>query len=105
MSDIKFTTPGPFIVTTNDSDEIIVVSINGHGSIIKTVAVCGHVDVDSEDESLANAALFATSRDMLDALIDIQVMVSNPESVDLEFINEIISNVFSRLANEAGEEI
>lgn len=102
---IKSTTPGEFIVTTNDEDQILVVATNEQTGASKVIANCGRMDSDDGDEFLANAALFATSRDMLDALIEVQTELNTAKVIDIEKINEIICQVFAKLANEAGEEL
>lgn len=113
---VKQTTPGPWIVTTTDDDEIIVVQINKHQSIQKRIALVGQMDVNfdvegdkviysAENEALSNAALIAIAPEMLDALIAIQEAI-NPAyecEIDLTAMNTMISDVFTRLAIEAGE--
>jgi hypothetical protein len=113
---IKMTTPGEWIVTTSDEvpmSKIKVVSVNEHGSIQKDIAIVGKILIDNstdpltaeEAQAMANAALIAIAPDMLDALITIQAELNTSKDIiDLEAINEMISNIFSKLANEAGEE-
>jgi hypothetical protein len=114
---IKMTTPGEWIVTTSDEvpmSKIKVVSVNEHRSIQKEIAIVGKILIDNstdpltpqEAEAMANAALIAVAPDMLDALITIQGALHSGEGyLDLEAIDEMISTVFSKLANEAGEEL
>ena len=106
---IKHTTSGQFIVSTRtvkDSPDrrvhICVVQADSPGKI---VAMTGFEGAPDEAESIANAALFAVSKDMLDALIAIQETI-NPAydgEVDLIAMNAMISDIFAKLANEAGE--
>lgn len=108
MSEIKMTTPGEWIVTTiDDGEQIAVVSTNEHGSIQKTIAIFGYTDTQDENENLANAALCAVSKDMLDLLIKIQTSLLDPsvEEIDINEINQDISTILAKLANEAGEEL
>lgn len=106
QTQIKRTSPGEWIVTTNKYGQIVVVQLNAHPSNIKTIAVFGGADSELSNEHIANAALLAISKDMLEALIAIQESL-NPanEVVDLIAMNEMISNIFAKLANEAGEEL
>lgn len=108
MNQIKMTTPGEWIVSTNQHDEIVVNALNENGSIIKTIAVFGHIEVDGEDESTANAALLAVSKDMLDLIINLHIAMHEVE-LDAKFLleeaNKEIQCILSKLANEAGEEL
>jgi len=109
---IKATTPGPWIV-----DGRTLTYANGNASVYvvrandphKVVAIVGAKDPDQSvaiSKALANAALIAISTDMLDALIAIQqTLMSDEEIINLEAINQMISGVFAKLANEAGEEL
>lgn len=64
MSNLKMTTPGEWIVSTNQLDQIVVNALSEKGSVIKTVAIFGHINIEGEDESTANAAILAVSKDM-----------------------------------------
>ena len=109
---MKMTTPGEWIVSS-ENNEIKVVTLRKDRITPKTIAVFGLIDKNNpyytsltETQALANAALLAISKDMLDVLITIQVELNTAkETIDLEAINEMISSVFAKLANEAGEEL
>lgn len=61
--------------------------------------------VPTKEQAIANAALIAIAPEMLDALIAIQETINpaNDETVvDLVAMNTMISDIFARLANEAG---
>lgn len=103
MSEIKMTTPGEWIVsTTNNGDIVVIVS-----DTQKIIATFGHIDDANANEHIANAALFAVSKNMLDALIAIQTQALDPgtDEVDLIAINELNNSILAKLVNEAGEEL
>ncbi len=90
------TTQGPWMAISN-GDELLIVSAKTD----KIVAIVS----GTRAEDQANAALISVTTDMLDALIAIQESINpaNDETViDLVAMNVMISNIFSRLANEAG---
>jgi hypothetical protein len=107
MNNMK-ATPGPWIVTTSN------VSLLDHASIcvrsLKTntlVAITGTEAASNKDTVTANAALISIAPDMLDALIAIQEsalmdMETGENGIHSRPINELISAVFAKLANEAG---
>jgi hypothetical protein len=106
---IKSTTRGPFIVSTSvvkgsldRRTHISVVQANHPRRIVALTGIEGEAD---ESESIANAALFAVSDLMLETLIDVQMELNTAKVIDIEKVNEMISEVFARLANEAGEEL
>lgn len=103
---VKMTTPGEWIVTTIDR-QIVVVKLSHHiGIADQTIATFGDEDAHNADEHIANAALLSVSKDMLEALIAIQHTLNTSKYVvNLEAINQTISNIFAKLANEAGEEL
>lgn len=109
-TNIKLTTPGAWIVGSyirNDEHHIAALSAK---DVDKAIALCGLRNAADENESLANAALIACAPDMLDALIAIQeTMMTKPAAqfneADMTAIAEMISDVFAKLANEAGEEL
>jgi hypothetical protein len=107
------TTPGPWIVagttlktTKNGNASVYVVRADDQH---KVVAIVGAKSNDLEaaiGKTLANAALIAIAPDMIDCLIAIQqTLMSDKEVIDLEAMNEMISGVFAKLVNEAGEEL
>lgn len=103
-AEVKATSGGEWIVTTTESGFIALVQSNTN----KTIAVFGREDDPKANEHIANAALCSVARDMLDLLIEIQQTVINPETdavTDIITINDGISAIFSKLANEAGEEL
>ena len=108
INPIKHTTPGPFIVSTNtikgSPDRRVHICVVQANNPAKIVASTGFEDADDQAESIANAALFAVSDLMLETLIDIQMELNTAKVIDIEKINEMISEVFAKLANEAGEE-
>ncbi len=103
MSEIKMTTPGEWIVSTANMGNIVVIVSETQ----QVIALFGHIDDANANEHIANAALFAVSKNMLDALIDIQTQLIDPgtDEVDLNAINELNSGILAKLVNEAGEEI
>lgn len=102
---IKSPTPGEWIVTTVDG-QIVVVQLNEKGVIQRTLATFGDEDAPNANEHIANAALFAVSKNMLDALVVTQSeLMTSKQNIDLEALNHIISECFAKLANEAGEEL
>jgi hypothetical protein len=106
--DIKHTTPGPWIVgvgtiNVDKREHIGVMKANDHTKII---ALTGFAGAPDENESIANAALIAAAPDMLDVLIAVhEELNTSKDVIDLTAINEMISGVFAKLANEAGEEM
>ena len=102
-TELMSTTAGEWIVSTTPKGLICVQAIESQ----KIVAVTGAIGspVISVPEATANAALISVSKNMLDVLIAIQEAVINPacEDVDLIAINGMISEVFAKLANEAGQ--
>jgi hypothetical protein len=100
------TTPGPWIVsTTNEAilsrPSICVKSVKTN----EVIAVTGHEYFG--DCAIANAALIAIAPEMLDALIAIQEtaqmdIATGENGIHSRPINELISEVFAKLANEAG---
>ena len=112
MSDqIKATTPGPWIATTNTvkgiPDRRMMICVACANKPNKIVALMTGVEGGTDEiESIANAALIAIAPEMLDALIAIQeTLNSSKDVIDLEAMNAMISEVFAKLANEAGEEL
>lgn len=105
---MKITTRGPFIVSTstlkNSLDRRTYISVVQANHPGKIVALTGIEGAEDEAESIANAARFAISDLMLETLIDIQIELNTAKVIDIEKVNEMISEVFARLANEAGEE-
>jgi hypothetical protein len=110
---MKSTTPGPWIVagttlktTDNGNASVYVVHADDQ---YKVIAIVGAKSNDLEaaiGKTLANAALIAIAPDMMDCLIAIQqTLMSDKDVIDLEAMNEMISGVFAKLANEAGEEL
>jgi hypothetical protein len=101
--EIKTTTGGEWIVTTTPSGFIAVAQLPTR----KVIAIFGQETDENANEHLANAALFAVSKNMLDALIAIQETILDPgaEEIDINVTNEMISTILSKLANEAGEEL
>jgi hypothetical protein len=108
MSDIKATTKGEWICTTSaeyvPGGEPVYIAVASYptGQII---AILGSTETEElKNEHMANAALIASAPAMLDALIAIQEAASM-NMLDAESINAMISDVFAKLANEAGEEL
>lgn len=107
--DLKMNTPGEWIVTTSakyvpNGEPVYIVVANAETDQI--IAIMGAENDALANEHLANAALLAVAKDMLDALVIIQNQVLDPEEeTDLVEINSMISDIFSKLANEAGEEL
>lgn len=100
------TTPGPWIVTTQNllQRDKAVICVKAGKTLIATTGMEGGMIGMSESTAIANAALIAIAPDMLDALIEIQQAI-NPEydgMVDLVELNQKISDVLAKLANEAG---
>lgn len=107
MNDMK-ATPGPWIVTTSN------VSLLDHASICvrslknnQLVAITGTEGAVNVATVTANAALISIAPEMLDALIAIQEaalmdMETGANGIHSEPVNELISAVFAKLANEAG---
>ncbi len=106
---IKMTTPGEWIVTTSakyvpGGEPVYIVVARAETDQI--VAIMGAENDALANEHIANAALLAVAKDMLDALVIIQNKVLDPgEESDLVEINAMISDIFAKLANEAGEEL
>lgn len=100
---VKSPTPGEWFVSTVDG-QIVVMTCKDAKRII--LATLGDEDAPNADELIANAALFAISKNMLDALIvTTNQLFTYKENIDLEVLNQIYSDVFEKLANEAGEEM
>lgn len=106
---IKATTKGEWIVTTSDKyvpggePVYIAVAVAGTDQL---VAILGAENDDLAHEHIANAALISTAPQMLDTLIAIQeTLLTSKQVIDLESMNAMISDVFAKLANEAGEEL
>lgn len=111
---MKSTTPGPWIVagTTlkmfeNGNASVYVVRADDQHKVVAIVGAKCPGDLESAiGKTLANAALIAIAPDMMDCLIAIQqTLMSDKEVIDLEAMNKMISGVFAKLANEAGEEL
>lgn len=106
---IKMTTRGPFIVSTNtikgSPDRRVHICVVQAKNPNKIVASTGFEGAADEAESIANAALFSVADLMLETLIDVQMELNTAKVIDIEKVNEMISEVFARLANEAGEEL
>lgn len=101
---IKQTSSGEWIVTTNEK-EIAVVQLCSNGTQ-KTIATFGNEADQNANEHIANAALLSASKEMLDTLIAIQdELTTSKKIINLEALNEMLSEVFAKLANEAGEEL
>jgi len=92
------TTPGPWIVNSHGIIEVHKID-NEHGNR-KCIAICDVSDIPNE-EAFANAALISIAPDMLEALIAIQE-AAQMDMLDAESIEKMISDVFAKLANEAG---
>jgi hypothetical protein len=106
MAPIKRPTPGPWIVTTSNLSKLSHASISVKA--VKSnfiVAVTGAEGSSDEATVIANAALIAIAPEMLDALIAIHEFVSPAYEgeVDLIAMHTLISDIFEKLANEAGE--
>lgn len=100
---VKSPTPGEWFVSTVDK-QIVVMTCKDAKRII--LATLGDDDAPNADELIANAALFAISKNMLEALIvTSQELMTSKKPIDLEALNQIYSDVFAKLANEAGEEL
>lgn len=100
------TTPGDWYVTTQNREgkpnAVICVKSTASGRIVAVTGVEGAPD---EAESIANAAAISIVKPMMDALIAIQETINpaNDETViDLIAMNTMISDIFAKLANEAG---
>jgi hypothetical protein len=98
-------TPGEWIVSTTtvkDSPDrcwhICVMQSEAPHKIVGLFGVAGAPDAD---ESMANASLLASQKEMLEALIAIQEAAEMPV-IDRDAIRQLISDVFAKLANEAG---
>lgn len=112
-NNVKMTSKGQWIVgeysrpAQNPQRYIAVLSAD---KPTKAIALCGISHAHDQNESIANAALIASAPEMLDTLIAIQeTMMTTPAEefteADMTAIAEMISNVFAKLANEAGEEL
>lgn len=106
--EFKTTTKGEWIVTTSDKyvngGEPTYIAV-AQAETNQIIAIVGAEDDELANEHLANAALIAVAPQMLDALIAIQeTLNSSNEVIDLDALNEMISDIFAKLANEAGEE-
>lgn len=103
------TTRGPWIVTTVPAiigRQIAVISTHENASQ-QVICILGDEYDPIANEHIGNAALIAIAPDMLDTLIAIQEQLLDPGApeVDLNAVNELISNILGKLANEAGEEL
>jgi hypothetical protein len=110
----KATTPGEWIVTTqkikgkSERNSHICVVVAGTK---KVIAITGIEGKPNENEAIANAALISIAPGMLEALILIQhaalmqIAAPNVDVMNPNAINEMISDLLAKLANEAGEEI
>lgn len=101
------TTPGPWIVSTSTikgspdrRSHICVMQVANNNKMVAFTGFEGELD---EAESIANAALIAIAPEMLDALIAIQEFANSRDGIDDEAVNVMISDIFAKLANEAGE--
>ena len=96
------TSKGPWFVTTmnNTGNSHDVICVKGHKDNV--ISVNGVLGIFGEQEAMANAALIAVAPDMLDALIAIQETCTMAECIQSQPISEMISEIFSKLANEAG---
>lgn len=106
----KQTSPGEWIVSTNypkgSTDKRMQICVVVASKPSKIIALTGYEGAEDEAESIANAALISIAPDMLETLIVIQEELNtSKEVINLEAINKLISDVFSKLANEAGEEL
>jgi hypothetical protein len=103
-------TPGPWIVGTNvikgSPDQSEMICVSQADNIKKIVAITGYAGAHDEAESIANASLIAIAPEMLEALIAIQESaIANINGVlDANPIAALISEIFEKLANEAGQE-
>jgi hypothetical protein len=101
----KMITPGQFIVcmnvVKNSPDKRVHITVSTNTTPSKIVALCGFAGTLDESESIANASLFAISKEMLETLIAIQES-ARMDILDPESIEKLISDVFAKLANEAG---
>jgi hypothetical protein len=109
QEEVKAPTRGPWIVTTVPAiigRQIAVIS-DSEAASQQVICVIGDEFAPNANEHIANAALIAAAPDMLDALIAIQEQLLDPgtDEVDLNAVNELISDIFAKLANEAGEEL
>lgn len=111
---VKTTTPGPWIVagTTlktfeNGNASVYVVRADDQHKVVAIVGAKYPGNLDAAiGKTLGNAALIAIAPDMLDCLIAIQqTLMSDKDIINLEDMNAMISGVFAKLANEAGEEL
>jgi hypothetical protein len=105
-NDLKMTTRGEWIVSQLNDGRIAVVAIK-EDSTQKVIAVTGMVGGDDENEAIANAALMAVAPQMLDVLIEVQNSLAQ-KLIDIDAIMELIAGpegIYSRLANEAGEDL
>jgi hypothetical protein len=102
-------TEGPFIVGStvlkDDPTKRRQIAVVCAHNTAKIVALTGYEGADDEAESIANAALFSTSHEMLDLLVDVMsALNTSKEPINIETFNERYSTVLAKLANEAGEE-
>lgn len=110
QNQVKANTRGPWIVSTNvvkgSPDRRVHICVVQATNPSKIVALTGIEGEPDENESIANAALIAVAPDMIEALIAIQEeLMTSKEVIDLEAMQSMISEVFAKLANEAGEEL
>jgi hypothetical protein len=96
------TTAGPWYVSTMNyiQNQHDVICVKGPQDVI--VSVNGVKGQYFADEAMANAALIAIAPEMLDALIAIQETSRMVDSIPSASVNTLISDIFAKLANEAG---
>jgi hypothetical protein len=103
-------TPGPWIVMTHNltinnqlfGNAIVIQKSEHTAEKDYFIALCGQDDGNEyASEAMANAALISIAPDMLEALIAIQE-AARMDMLDEESITKLISDVFAKLANEAG---
>ncbi len=107
--EIKSPTRGEWFVTTSEQyvpdGEPVYIAV-AQAETNQIIALLGAETDELANEHIANAALIAVAPQMLDALIAIQESLNSSINViDLEGMNTMISEVFAKLANEAGEEL
>jgi hypothetical protein len=99
MSEL-LTTPGPWIVKPAECQ--------GEGTYIAKVISLRPASNEGELValvlSMGDAALIASAREMLEALIAIQETLNHSKKpIDLVSMNQMISDVFEKIAAESGE--
>ncbi|MBI5950180.1 MAG: hypothetical protein HY865_00870 [Chloroflexi bacterium] len=101
-------TQAPWIVGTNviknSPEQREMICVSPASNIKKIVAITGFVGAEDESESIANASLIAISPEMLEALIAIQerAIANINGTLEANSIAAMISEIFEKLANEAG---